>query len=166
MKRIRRVLGIDPGLANTGFGIIDDFGGRMSLVGYGVIETSPEDAHPSRLLEIFRGIEEVVGKYAPDESAMEELFFGRNSSSAMMVAEAKGVVTMALAKNGISPAQYKPNKIKASVTGTQSARKETVERCVRMLLNLKETPRPDHAADAIAAAITHIHSTATPAAGR
>ena len=97
MKRIRRVLGIDPGLANTGFGIIDDFGGRMSLVGYGVIETAPEDAHPSRLLEIFRGIEEVVGKYAPDESAMEELFFGRNSSSAMMVAEAKGVVTMALA---------------------------------------------------------------------
>ena len=154
----RRILGIDPSYANTGFGVIDDLGGEIRLVGYGVIETDNTMEHAKRLLEIFNGIELVIGKYKPDEAAMEELFFGKNASSAMNVSEAKGIVTMTLEKNSVPLSQYKPNQIKSSVTGTQSADKDTVERYVQILLKLKEKPTPDHAADALAAAITHIHT--------
>ena len=154
----RRILGIDPGYANTGFGIIDVLDGTIRLVGYGVIETDNAMEHGKRLLEIYNGMELVIEKYKPDESAMEELFFGKNASSAMNVSEAKGVITMTLEKNSIPLSMYKPNAIKSSVTGTQSADKETVEQYVQILLSLKERPKPDHAADALAAAITHIHS--------
>lgn len=156
MKK-RRILGIDPGYANTGFGVIDFIDNKMKIVGYGVIETDNTLEHSKRLLEIFNGIELVIQKYQPNEASMEELFFGKNASSAMNVSEAKGVITMTLEKNAISLSQYKPNQIKSSVTGTQSADKDTVERYVQILLNLKEKPQPDHAADALAAAITHIN---------
>lgn len=156
MKK-RRILGIDPGYANTGFGVIDFIDNKMKIVGYGVIETDNTLEHSKRLLEIFNGIELVIQKYQPNEASMEELFFGKNASSAMNVSEAKGVITMTLEKNAISLSQYKPNQIKSSVTGTQSADKDTVERYVQILLNLKEKPHPDHAADALAAAITHIN---------
>lgn len=159
MERIRRVLGIDPGYANTGFGIVDDFGTRIRMVGYGVIETQAGEEKGKRLLEIFTEIEEVIREFAPDEAAMEELFFGKNATSAMDVSEAKGVVTMTLEKNGVPLSMYRPNQIKSAVTGTQGAEKETVERYVKILLGLKETPRPDHAADALAAAITHVNTT-------
>ena len=158
MERIRRILGIDPGYANTGFGIVDDFGGKIRLVGYGVIETDNSMEHGKRLLEIFNGMETVIKKYKPDQASMEELFFGKNASSAMNVSEAKGVVTMTLEKNSIPLATYKPNQIKSSVTGTQASDKDTVERYVQILLAMKEKPNPDHAADALAAAITHINS--------
>lgn len=153
----RRILGIDPGYANTGFGVIDFIDNKMKIVGYGVIETDNTMEHSKRLLEIFNGIELVIQKYQPNEASMEELFFGKNASSAMNVSEAKGVITMTLEKNAIPLSQYKPNQIKTSVTGTQSADKDTVERYVQILLNLKEKPQPDHAADALAAAITHIN---------
>ena len=153
----KRILGIDPGYANTGFGIVDFINGTMKLVGYGVIETDNSMTHSKRLLEIFNGIETVIEKYKPNECAMEDLFFGKNASSAMNVSEAKGVVTVALEKNSIPLFMYKPNQIKSSVTGTQSADKDTVERYVQILLRLKEKPNPDHAADALAMAITHIN---------
>ena len=137
MAKKRRVMGIDPGLANTGFGIIDSLNGKLHAVSYGVIETDSQEDHSIRLLS---------------------LYFSRNSSSAMPVAEAKGVITLCLAQQNIPVHFYTPNQIKSTVTGTASADKETVEHCVRLLLNLKESPKPDHASDALAGAITHIHS--------
>lgn len=155
----RRIIGIDPGLANTGFGVIDDESGRLRLVGYGVVETAADEPLPSRLLKIHGGISRVVAEFTPDEAAMEELYFGRNATSALPVAEAKGVATLALAQGGLLPAMYRPNQIKSAVTGTQQSPKETVERYVAILLSLASPPRPDHAADALAAAITHAHCT-------
>ncbi len=154
----KRVMGIDPGLANTGFGIIDSLNGRLHAVGYGVIETDSDQDHSIRLLSLYNRLLAVIDEFRPDEAEMETLYFSRNASSAMPVAEAKGVITLCLAQQGIPVHFYTPNQIKATVTGTSSADKETVERCVRLILNLKEAPKPDHASDALAGAITHIHS--------
>ena len=157
-EQTKRVLGIDPGLAHTGFGIVDVCKGRIRLVSYGVIETSAEEEHHLRLLAIYNRLRAVIEEFKPDEAEMETLYFSRNVTSAMAVAEAKGVITLCLAQCALPLFTYTPNKIKSSVTGTSSADKETVERCVQLLLKLKEPPRPDHAADALAGAITHCHS--------
>ncbi|MBO7639196.1 MAG: crossover junction endodeoxyribonuclease RuvC [Treponema sp.] len=154
----KRVMGIDPGLANTGFGIIDSLNGRLHAVSYGVIETDSDQDHSIRLLSLYNMLLAVIDEFRPDEAEMETLYFSRNASSAMPVAEAKGVITLCLAQQGIPVHFYTPNQIKSTVTGTSSADKETVERCVRLILNLKEAPKPDHASDALAGAITHIHS--------
>lgn len=157
MKKIR-VLGIDPGLAHTGFGIIDAGGGKLRMVSYGVIETASSEDHSMRLLAIYNRLLAVVEEFRPDEAEMEALYFARNTSSALAVAEAKGVITLCLAQQAIPLTMYTPNQIKTAVTGTSSADKETVEQYVKLLLNLKTEPKPDHAADALAGAITHIHS--------
>ncbi|MBQ7160046.1 MAG: crossover junction endodeoxyribonuclease RuvC [Treponema sp.] len=161
MKK-RRVIGIDPGLAHTGFGVIDAIGQSKRLVSYGIIETSPDDEHGTRLLAIYNRLVAILDEFKPDEASMEELFFARNVTSALNVAEAKGVVTMCLSQFAIPLSMYKPNQIKTSVTGTGKADKELVERYVKLLLNLETEPKPDHAADALAAAITHIHSSVLP----
>ena len=150
-------MGIDPGLAHTGFGIIDAINGSLRLVSYGVIETSAEEDHGVRLLSIYNRLLAVIDEFRPDEAEMETLYFSRNASSALAVAEAKGVITLCLAQQAIPVYMYAPNKIKATVTGTASADKETVEQYVKLLLNMKVAPKPDHAADALAGAITHIH---------
>ncbi len=157
MKK-RRVIGLDPGLAHTGFGIVDFFCGKMQLVSYGVIETSANDSHEVRLLALYERLEAVLKEFKPDEGEMETLYFAKNISSAMAVSEAKGVATLALAKRGIPISYYTPNQIKSCVTGTQSSDKKTVQMYVKLLLNLKEVPSPDHAADALAGAITHLHA--------
>ena len=157
MIRKKRILGIDPGLAHTGFGVVDYINGRIQLVSYGVIETKAEEDHSIRLLAIYNRLLAVIDEFRPDEAEMETLYFSRNTSSAMAVAEAKGVITLCLIQQNIPLFMYTPNQIKSSVTGTQSADKETVELYVKILLNLKEVPKPDHAADALAGAITHIH---------
>lgn len=157
MKK-RRVLGIDPGLAHTGFGIIDEIDGKLNLVGYGVIETRSEDSHEIRLLSLYNRLLAIVQEFRPDEAELETLYFARNTSSAMAVAEAKGVVTLCLAQQGIPVFLYTPNQIKNSVTGSASADKEAVENFVQVLLNMKVVPQPDHAADALAGAITHINT--------
>ena len=159
MMQKRRVIGIDPGLAHTGFGVIDAIGNNISLVSYGVIETSPEEEHGVRLLAIYNRLLAVLGEFNPNQASMEELYFARNASSALSVAEAKGVVTMTLAQHVIPLCMYRPNQIKYAVTGTKTADKKTVEQYVKILLNLKTEPKPDHAADALAAAITHVFST-------
>lgn len=157
MAKTKRVMGLDPGLAHTGFGIVDFCNGKMRLVSYGVIETSSKEDHSIRLLAIYNRLLAVIDEFRPDEAEMEALYFSRNTSSAMAVAEAKGVITLCLAQQNIPVTMYSPNQIKSCVTGTQSADKETVEQYVKILLNLKEVPRPDHAADALAGAITHIN---------
>ncbi|MBR1912115.1 MAG: crossover junction endodeoxyribonuclease RuvC [Treponema sp.] len=158
MRNIKRVIGIDPGLAHTGFGIVDYYRGKIALVSYGVIETPSDEDHSIRLLSIYNRLLSVIEEFNPDEAEMETLYFSRNSSSALAVAEAKGVITLCLAQQAIPLFTYTPNQIKASVTGTASANKKTIEQYVKILLNLSVEPKPDHAADALAGAITHIHS--------
>lgn len=158
-KMVRRVLGIDPGLANTGFGVVDFYNGKFRLVSYGVISTKKDMPHEKRLLTIYEKLSLVIDEFKPTESSMETLYFARNVTSAMQVSEARGVVTVLLAQRKIPLKQYTPNQIKQSVSGTASADKETVEISVAALLNLPEPPKPDHAADAIAGAITHINMT-------
>lgn len=156
--KIRRILGIDPGLANTGFGIIDCCNGKYRMVSYGVIETKCSCTHSERLLSIYSRLQAVIDEFQPTEACMEALFFAKNVTSAISVAEAKGVVTLCLAQNAIPVSEYKPNQIKKAVTGTAAAKKELVEKYVQLLLKLKTVPSPDHAADALAGAICHIHS--------
>lgn len=158
MGTVKRIMGIDPGLAHTGFGVIDFCAGKIKLVSYGVIETSAQDSHEIRLLSIYNRLEAVVKEFAPDEAELETLYFSRNSSSALAVAEAKGVATLCLAKLGIPVFMYTPNQIKNAVTGSASSDKDVVGRYVQILLNLNEVPHPDHAADALAGAITHAHN--------
>jgi len=155
----KRVIGIDPGLANTGFGVVDVVAGRLRLVSYGVIETPSTESHEVRLLAIYNRLLAVLDEFRPDEAEIEALYFSRNSSSALAVAEAKGVISLCAAQQGIPLFEYTPNQIKSAVTGTAAADKETVEQYVKILLNLKVEPKPDHAADALAGAITHIHTT-------
>ena len=117
----RRIIGIDPGLAHTGFGIIDCENSRISLVSYGVIETSSNDSHEVRLLYIYNKLLAILNEFRPTEAEMETLFFARNTTSALAVAEAKGVVNLCLVQQAIPIFMYSPNQIKCAVTGTKSA---------------------------------------------
>lgn len=158
MPKIRRVLGIDPGLANTGWGVIDWNGSKFTLVKYGVIETAASEVHGTRLLSIYNGLCAVIDEFRPAEAAMETLYFAKNQTSAMAVAEARGVVSLCLAQHCVPLGEYTPNQIKRAVTGSGAADKELVERYVQLLLGLPMPPQPDHAADALAGAITHINT--------
>ena len=156
-KKIKRILGLDPGLANTGFGVIDCAKGSCHLVSYGTIETKPDFSHQKRLLIIFQKLQEIIKEFKPDAASMEFLFFARNVSSALNVAEAKGVVSLCLALNEIPVSEYKPNQIKQAVTGEVKADKKLVQKYTQMLLKLDKPVKPDHASDALACAITHSH---------
>lgn len=156
-KQIRRVLGIDPGLANTGFGVVDFCNGRYKMVSYGCISTNSDEPHGQRLLKIYSHLCAIIDEFKPDEAGMETLYFARNVTSALSVAEARGVVTLCLAQHGIKLGEYQPNQIKQAVTGTTKADKKLVEKYVKILLGLEVEPKPDHAADALAGAITHLH---------
>ena len=156
-KKVRRVIGIDPGLANTGFGVVDFCEGRYRMVSYGCITTKVDQPHGERLLTIYNRLCAVIDEFQPDEAGMETLYFARNVTSALSVAEARGVVTLCLAQHNIKLGEYQPNQIKQAVTGTASADKVLVEKYVKILLGLKIEPKPDHAADALAGAITHLH---------
>lgn len=156
-KKIRRVLGIDPGLANTGFGVIDFVNGRYRMVSYGCITTNADEPHGQRLMKIYSNLTAIINEFRPTEAGMETLYFARNVTSALSVAEARGVVSLCLAQHGIKLGDYQPNQIKQAVSGTTKADKAIVEKYVKILLGLEVEPKPDHAADALAAAITHLH---------
>jgi crossover junction endodeoxyribonuclease RuvC len=150
-----RILGIDPGTGILGFGVIDVVKQKMTLVEAGVIRTPPHTPHDERLEEIFDGIEEVIAATKPDSFSIEKLFFSRNITTAMTVSEARGVAQLAARKAGIPIAEYTPMQIKQSLTGYGKADKKQVQEMVRLQLGLKEVPKPDDCADALAAAITH-----------
>ncbi len=152
-----RIIGIDPGLANTGIGIIDVVNGVPHLVTYGVIETKVEEEKSKRLLFIYENLSSIIDEFKPQEASMETLYFARNVTSALSVAEARGVVALLFAQKGIKLTEYTPNTIKLSVTGTAAADKKLVEQYVKILLHLEKEPKPDHAADALAGAITHLN---------
>ena len=150
-----RVLGLDPGTATTGYGIVDCENGRFQTVTYGVIRTPAKDPMPQRLQQIYQGITDLITTYQPDTAGVEEVFFGRNITTAITVGQARGVLLLALANAGLTIGEYSPPKIKDSVTGYGKADKNQVQLMVRNLLDLEETPRPDDAADGLAVAITH-----------
>ncbi|MFP4113237.1 MAG: crossover junction endodeoxyribonuclease RuvC [Spirochaetota bacterium] len=151
-----RVLGIDPGLASTGWGLVETDGSRYTHIGHGVIET-PANTHVGlRLRTIFQTVEWLIAEYAPDEAGVESLYFARNATSAIPVAQARGVVFLALSLADVPAYEYPPQAIKQSIVGEGRAEKSQVQELVRVLLGLSEIPRPDHSADALAAAICHI----------
>lgn len=150
-----RILGLDPGTAITGYGIIDVVDGEPQLVTYGVIRTDAQQAMPERLQVIYGAIGELLAAYEPDAAAIEEVFFGRNITTAITVGQARGVLILALANAGVAIEEYSPPKIKDAVTGYGKADKYQVQLMVRNLLHLEETPRPDDAADGLAVALTH-----------
>lgn len=152
------VLGIDPGTATTGFGLVDGDKGKSRLVDYGAILTSPNTAMPERLLIINRELNQLLQKYRPDAMAIEQIFFHRNVKTAITVAQSRGVLLMTAAQAGISIAEYTPLQVKQSVVGYGNASKRQVQLMVQALLSLKAVPRPDDAADALAIAICHLHS--------
>jgi crossover junction endodeoxyribonuclease RuvC len=154
----RRVIGVDPGLAASGWGMIEYSGQRARYMAHGCIETPASQARAERLLTIYRGIRAVIEEWRPAEAAVEVLFFARNVKSAIPVAEARGVLCMALAEAGLPVREFTPNAIKQGVSGVSGADKRQVQEMVRMILGLESAPGPDHAADALAAAICAANS--------
>jgi crossover junction endodeoxyribonuclease RuvC len=150
-----RVLGIDPGTATLGYGVIDADQDGMRMVTYGVIRTKAKTPMHERLLIIYREMRDLLTEFEPDSAGIEELFFGRNVTTAITVGQARGVVLLAIAQAGIPIGEYSPPKIKESIAGYGRADKNQMQMMVRNLLNLEETPRPDDAADGLAVAITH-----------
>jgi crossover junction endodeoxyribonuclease RuvC len=152
---MRVVMGIDPGTANLGFGVIRIEGGHMVALDGGVISTSSEDAPERRLAHIHDSLHELIQWHQPTAFALEDLYFGKNVGSAMRVGQASGVAMLAAARNGVECFTYTPQAIKNAVCGSGDAAKRQVQRMVATLLGLSEPPRPDHAADALAVAICH-----------
>ena len=150
-----RILGLDPGTATTGYGIIDAEDGRLTLVVYGVFSTPATDGAPQRLQSIFHQLNDLLAAHRPDTAGVEQVFFGRNITTAIAVGQARGVLLLALAEAGVPVSEYSPPKVKEAVTGYGKAEKAQVQLMVRHLLDLAETPHPDDAADALAVAITH-----------
>ena len=152
------ILGIDPGLATLGWGVVEQAGSRLRLVQYGVLSTRPGVSMPHRLRSIYIGMQQLIETYRPDDIAFEELFFSKNVTTGMAVSAARGVALVAAAEKTDNLYEYTPMQIKQAVVGYGKAEKQQVQQMVRMLLGLRETPKPDDAADAVACAITHAHA--------
>jgi crossover junction endodeoxyribonuclease RuvC len=151
------VLGIDPGLANTGYGVVTRRGRRMAALDGGVIETAAGLPIERRLADVYAGVSALLEEHSPDAVALEELYFGQNVRTAFAVGHARGVVMLAAGQHGLPCASYTPQKVKSSVCGHGRAAKEQVARMVQTLLDLPELPTPDHAADALAVAMCHVN---------
>src|SRR3990172_7096734 len=152
-------LGIDPGTATTGYGLgrLEE-DGSLSAVKYGVILTPKESTAAARLAMLYDKMRDLLHEYRPETAAVEKLFFQRNVTTALAVGQARGVVILCLQQVGIEAFEYTPNEIKQAVAGYGSAQKRQVQEMVRALLGLESIPRPDDAADALAVAITHLHT--------
>lgn len=153
-----RVLGIDPGYAILGYGIVDIKGSRLTPVRYGVITTDKDMDMPLRLKHLYARLMEIIEESEPDVSAIEELFFNSNAKTAILVGQARGAAILACINSGLEVYEYTPLQIKQALVGYGRAEKEQVQYMVKTLLNLDEVPKPDDAADAVAAAICHCNS--------
>ncbi len=153
-----RIIGIDPGVAIVGFGILEDKNKSLQLIDYGCILTSSKIKHPERLAQIAKDFKKLIIKYKPDILAIEELFFYKNVKTALKVSEARGVILAIAFANNLSIHEYTPLQIKQALTGYGRAEKKQIQDMVKAILSLKEIPKPDDAADAIATAITCAHS--------
>jgi len=152
------IIGIDPGFAITGYGVLDYTGNKFRLLDVGVITTNAKLDFPSRLLCIHNELDILISKYKPDAMAVEELFFNTNVKTAIQVGHGRGVALLAAAEAGIKIYEYTPLQVKQAVVGYGRAKKEQVQQMVKVLLNLDKIPKPDDAADALAVAICHAHS--------
>lgn len=153
-----RILGIDPGLAIMGYGLIEENASRLKMLDYGAVYTDAGMPFPERLNCIFDGLSRLIEEMKPDSVAFEELFFSKNVKTALFVAHARGVAMMAAFKKNCALYEYTPLQVKQAITGYGRAEKMQMQSMVKMLLNLREIPKPDDAADALALAICHAHS--------
>ncbi len=156
---MRLVLGIDPGTATTGFGLVRErIDGSLECVNYGTLKTPAGDPPHQRLSQLFRLINDLLLLHHPDACAVEKLFFQSNVKTAIAVGQARGVVLLAIAEQGLELAEYTPNEVKLAVAGYGAADKKQVQEMVKVLLELPVVPKPDDAADALAIAITHLNT--------
>ncbi len=153
------VLGIDPGIATTGFGVVrEESAGQINALAYGVLSTPKDDTLPRRLLSLRQQLNELIQRWRPTESAVEALFFATNLKTAMAVGQARGVVLVTLQEAGLAIGEYTPLQVKQAITGYGQAGKRQMQTVVQMLFSLDALPRPDDAADALAVAFTHLQS--------
>ena len=152
------ILGIDPGLAIVGYGVISSEGYKHTAIEYGAITTGADQSFTSRLEDVYDGMQYLLDKFKPDAIAMEELFFNKNVKTALQVAQARGVALLAAVKYTPALYEYTPLQVKQAVVGYGRADKSQVQQMVKVLLNLSSIPKPDDAADALAIAICHAHS--------
>ena len=153
------VIGIDPGTASMGYGLVhEEEDGSLSAIAYGVIQTPAQQPMQNRLLLLYQQLRQILFLHRPESSAVEKLFFARNTRTALAVGQARGVALLALAEDGLELHEYTPLEVKQAVTGYGGADKNQVQELVRALLGLESIPKPDDAADALAIAICHIHS--------
>lgn len=153
-----RILGIDPGYGILGWSIIDKIGNKFVPIDFGSITTESKMPMEDRLEYIYNALESIIHEYRPDEASIEELFFNNNAKTALLVGQARGVAILACVKGGLIINEYTPLQIKQALVGYGRADKKQIQEMVKRILNLKETPKPDDTADAIAAAICHGHS--------
>jgi crossover junction endodeoxyribonuclease RuvC len=145
-------------MAIMGYGVVEQQNNTLKVLDYGVVTTPPDMETPQRLLSIFHSVEKLIEQYSPDVMAYEELFFNKNAKTALIIGHARGVAVLAGARKGIDLFEYTPLQVKQAVVGYGRADKQQVQSMVKLLLNLREIPKPDDAADALAVAICHIHS--------
>lgn len=153
-----RVIGIDPGTAITGWGIVEGSGSELQMVAVGTITTAAGTPLPERLQIIYHELTAIIGQWQPSTAAIEELFFSKNAKTALAVGHGRGVAMLALANADLSITEYKPLEVKQAITGHGGADKKQMQQMVKLLLALDDIPRPDDAADALAIAICHLHS--------
>ncbi len=152
------ILGLDPGYAIVGYGVIEYKANKFIVIDYGAITTSKDDELNDRLLQIYNQLCSIIDKYHPEAMSIEKLFFNTNATTAIGVAEARGVCILAAKQRGMDIAEYTPLQVKQAVTGYGKAIKQQVQEMTKMLLNLRAVPKPDDTADALAMAICHAHS--------
>ena len=152
-----RILGIDPGYAIVGYGVVDYAKNRFATVGYGAVTTKAKTPFETRLADIYNDILSIIDKYNPDELAIEKLYFNTNTTTAIDVAQARGVIVLAAHQKGLKISEYTPLQVKQAVTGYGRAEKHQVMEMIKSILSLKSVPKPDDTADALALAICHGH---------
>ena len=152
------ILGLDPGTATTGYGVIRVLGNRFQMLEYGIISTPAKTPMEKRLEMIYDNLQELLQKWQPDQAAVEELFFNQNITTAITVGQARGVLLLCCAQNNVPLAEYTPLQVKQALVGYGRADKKQIQQMVKMFLNLADIPKPDDAADALAIAMCHAHN--------
>lgn len=152
------IVGIDPGIAIVGYGVVEYIGNKFKVIDYGAITTPATMSSPERLKSVYDDLTDILLKYSPDAVAIEELFFNKNVKTAIQVGQARGVEILAAMNQNLDIFEYTPLQVKQGVVGYGRAKKKQVQEMVKILLNLKEIPKPDDVADALAVAICHAHS--------
>ncbi len=158
IQSVERIIGIDPGLQALGFGVIEAKGRQAKMLDYGAITTTPRQEFPLRLQLIYEGVENLIHQYQPHRMVFEKLIYCKNISIALSMGQARGAAIVAGARAGLPMSEFNPTEIKSAVVGRGRATKEQVQKMVQILLSLKEIPHPNHAADALAVALTYVHS--------